>query len=475
MCGVAAAIGIDDAAVFATLFGAIRHRGPDESGIAESGAIRLGTHRLAIVGHDGDTVPLYASGSRVLAFNGEIYNHRELRREFADYPFQTGSDGEVLFPLLARHGLAGLRRLRGMFAFIHANMDTGEFIAARDPFGIKPLYFAPLDGGVAFASELKSFAALPCIPQFVPPGHFVTRDKVERWYQVPGRFWRPRHRPLRQLLEQAVASHLPESGPCGVFLSGGLDSSIIAALAARIRPDIVAYTVVFPGSEDEGPAAEMAQHLGIRHVVVRESGKTALAPVIGALENYNSIMVRNGVPLYLLSQAVEPGCKVILGGDGSDELFAGYDYLDGLPRRHWQAAMDYGLNNLHRTELQRVDRMTMAHGIELRVPFLDLDVAEAAIDLPLSHKIGLLNGRPMTKWALREAVTDLLPPAICWRQKTPLADGSGFSRTLPDNLSELWRAHFPNADTQAPIWSDAGLYTKFRGNYGRPLLQLFRG
>ena len=272
MCGIAAAIGIANASIFASLFGALGHRGPDQSGIVEAGDIRIGMHRLSIVGAERIGLPLGDDTGRLrLVFNGEIYNHRDLRRAFADYPFQTETDAEVLFPLLAREGKAGLKRLRGMFAFVLVDLDSGDFLAARDPFGIKPLYVAAIDGGLAFASELKGFAAIGARPEFVPPGHCLGPDGLQRWYRVPGRFWRPRPPPLRHVLERAVASHLPPSGPCGVFLSGGLDSSLVAALAARHRPDIVAYSVVLPGSPDEGPAAAVASHLGLRHKVVHAS------------------------------------------------------------------------------------------------------------------------------------------------------------------------------------------------------------
>ncbi|MBF0175905.1 MAG: asparagine synthetase B [Magnetococcales bacterium] len=498
MCGIAATIGIRDADTFTTLFGALGHRGPDESGSAEGEGIHIGMHRLAIVGRVGDPLPLCGQGRWVLAFNGEIYNHQALRREFADYPFRTRSDGEVIFPLLARDGLAGLQRLRGMYAFILADLAGGDWVAVRDPYGIKPLYHARLAGGVALASELKAFASFSCQPQFLPPGHFLTARGGARWYRFPGRFPTWRRPSLRQLLEQAVASHLPESDPCGVFLSGGLDSSVIAALAARIRPDIVAYSVVLPGSPDEVPAAEVAAHLGIRHQVLRvteEKVRTVLPDVIAALESFNPTMVRNAIPLYLLSQVASQACKVVLGGDGADELFAGYDYLARLPPREWPQAMEYGFNNLHRTELQRVDRVTMAHGLELRVPFLDQAVAERALNLPMEARLRRHRGEWVSKWVLREAAAGLLPPAIQWRQKLPLVEGSGvagfdLARMQPAGGGDAagwggddpesraffpwWRTCFPLANPNQAIWSDAGRYHDFTGYHGEPLLALFR-
>jgi asparagine synthase (glutamine-hydrolysing) len=481
MCGIAAAIGVRDPTVFHTLFEALAHRGPDDRGVAEVGDIRIGTHRLSIVGGDGVTLPLQSADQRyLLAFNGEIYNHRELRRQFDDYPWRTTTDGEVVFPILAAEGLKGLDRLRGMFAFVLVEVATGRFLAVRDPLGIKPLYYARLDGGVVFASELKSLAGLPCIPNFLPPGHVLDQDGLKRWYRVPGRFFRPRRPPLTQLLEQAVQSHLPESGPCGVFLSGGVDSSLVAALAARLRPDIVAYTVVLPGSADEEPAAEVARYLGIRHKVLRateEEAQSIVGETVAALESHNPVMVRNAVPLYLLSRFVGTDCKVVLGGDGADELFAGYDYLATLPRRNWQAAIDIGINNLHRTELQRVDRMTMAHGIELRVPFLDRAVVEADVDLPLSHKAGRHDGRPVNKLALRQAAAGLLPDRLRWRQKQPMVEGSGFARLRlePGDLFRYWRQRFASVDLNRPIWADAARYGDFQCRHGWPLLELFRG
>lgn len=482
MCGIAATIGIGDPTVFDTMFGALGHRGPDQSGTVATGEVRIGTHRLSIVGEDRVPLPLRGGDGRfLLAFNGEIYNHREIRGAFPGYDFRTATDGEVIFAVLESEGLAGLRRLRGMFAFVVVDVKTGWFLAARDPFGIKPLYYSRMNGGIAFASELKALAGLSCVPHFVPPGHAITSHGLSRHYHVPGGFWRRSRPPLRTVLEQAVASHMPERGPVGVFLSGGLDSSVIAALAARKRPDIVAYSVVLPGSPDEEPAAEVAAHLGIRHKVLRVStdeARAAVAPAIGFLESFNPVMVRNAVPLFLLAKSVESGCKVVLGGDGSDEIFAGYDYLQSLPRRDWPRAMDYGFSNLHRTELQRVDRMTMAHGIELRVPFLDRAVAEAALDMPLSRKVGYRDGGLVTKLALREAVADLLPPSIRWRRKLPLTEGSGFAGLDiggEDVFFDLWRARYPDARPDVAIWSDAGRYHGFKEDHGKPLLDLFRG
>ncbi|MBF0311035.1 MAG: asparagine synthetase B [Magnetococcales bacterium] len=491
MCGIAATIGIPDPVVFERLFTPLAHRGPDGHGMAERGNLRLGSHRLAIVG-DSHPLPLQDGKGRVLAFNGEIYNHRELRREFEGYPFRTGSDGEVLFPLLARDGWQGLRRLRGMFAFVLADFETGAFLAARDPYGIKPLYYARSRGGFAFASELKSFAAFGDAVQFLPPGHLISPEGLRRWYRLPGRFPKPSRPPLREILQQAVACHLPQTGPCGVFLSGGLDSSLVAALAARVRPDLVAYSVILPGSPDEAPAAEVAARLGLRHVVVRatvEEIKAILPTVVAALESYHPVMVRNAVPLYLLSREARKECKVVLGGDGADELFAGYDYLDTLPPRAWPQAMDYGFNNLHRTELHRVDRMTMAHGLEMRVPFLDCTVAEAALDLSLADKVRTHRGQRLVKWALREAAEGLLPEEIRWRRKIPLVEGSGFSgirlnngvspgtkeeESLAKAFFPLWRAAFPQVDLDAPCWRDAGSYHPFKGDHGQPILALFR-
>lgn len=501
MCGIAATIDIDDSTLFTRLFSALRHRGPDESNSVCSGRVRLGCHRLAIVDPDGGRQPITSSdGRRVLVFNGEIYNHRSLRDEFCGYDFRTQTDGEVIFPLVERDGPGGLIRLRGMFAFVLVDLATGDFLAARDPFGIKPLYVLDTHGGLAFASEMKSFAGLPGRLRFVPPGHYVTPSGLGRYYRVPARRWRRRRAPLSQLLEDAVRWHVPSEGPCGVLLSGGLDSSVVAVMAARVRPDITAYTIVLPGAPDEVPASEIAAHLGIRHVVVRATAGealAALAPAIAHLESFHPVMVRNALPLYLIARRAAHDTKVLLGGDGADELFAGYSYLASLPRRFWPLTIEAGINNLHRTELQRADRMTMAHGVELRVPFLDVPLAEAAIDLPLSEKVRVVNGRRVTKWALRAAVTDLLPWAICWREKTTFGDGSGFSAlasgapsaagvgeargagwALPDSETtayfRLWRARLPDVRAEVPIWADAGRYGGFDEEYGHPLLGLFR-
>ena len=485
MCGIAATVGIGDPGVFGRLFGAIRHRGPDQSGTLEVGRARLGCHRLAIVDPEGGQQPLVSpDGRRLLVFNGEIYNHQALRHEFFGYGYRSESDGEVLFPLLERQGPAGLRRLRGMFAFVLYDQVTGETLAARDSFGIKPLYFAEMAGGLAFASEMKAFLGFGDRLRFVPPGHYLLNGRLGRYYCPPRRGWVRRRANVRVLLEEAVVSHVPPEGPCGVLLSGGLDSSAVAALAARVRPDLTAYTVALPGAPDTERAEEVAAHLGVRHEVLRpseEEARAALAPTIWSLESLHPVMVRNALPLYLVARRVRQDAKVLLGGDGADELFAGYDYLTTLERRLWPAALENGVNNLHRTELQRADRTTMANAVELRVPFLDAPLAEAALDLPLDAKVRVMDGRRVAKWALRAAVADLLPPSIVWREKTPFADGNGFSR-LPldggrpdeETLEEMWRSAYGDVRSAAPIWADAGRYAGFQEQHGEPLLGLFR-
>ncbi|MBM3221190.1 MAG: asparagine synthetase B [Candidatus Rokubacteria bacterium] len=492
MCGIAATTGIADAAVFDALFAPLRHRGPDGSHRLEDRGVRLGCHRLAIVDPVGGRQPLMSADGRwVLVFNGEIYNHRALREQFRRYAFRTETDGEVLFPLIAEAGPQGLSRARGMFAFVLVDLASGGFIAARDPLGIKPLYVMTLGDGYAFASEMKAFAGLDGPLRFVPPGHYLTRHGLRRYYRPPPR--RRRHAPLRRLLEEAVRTHLPPHGPCGVLLSGGVDSSAVAAIAARLRPDVTAYTIALEGAPDSGAAAEVAAHLGIRHVLIKATAREAreaIAATIWHLENHHPWMVRNALPLFLLSRYARAETKVVLGGDGADELFGGYDYLAALAPRAWPQALEAGINDLHRTELQRVDRATMAHGVELRVPFLDLPVVEHAIDVPVSAKIRRSGDRRVTKWALRTAVADLLPPSICWREKTPFATGSGFA-ALPlftDGVEEdgvdaprdaeacrqLWEARFSRRAATDRIWADAARFTDFSERYGTPLLDLFR-
>ena len=481
MCGIAATVDVDEAAVFARLFAPLRHRGPDESRAIDAGRARLGCHRLAIVDAAGGRQPLPSSdGRRLLVFNGEIYNHRALRDEFRGYRFRTETDGEVIFPVVAAEGPQGLRRLRGMFAFVLVDLASGDFLAARDPLGIKPLYVLPVGDGHAFASEMKAFAGLDGPLRFLPPGHYLTARGLGRYYRAPARRWRIERPSLRRVLEEAVRTHLPEAGPCGVLLSGGVDSSAVAALAARIRPDLTAYTIGLRGAPDTGAAAEVAAYLGLRHVVLEVSedeARAALAPAVWHLENHHPAMVRNALPLYLLSRRVSEDTKVVLGGDGADELFAGYDYLASLAPRAWPEALEAGINELHRTELQRVDRMTMAHGVELRVPFLDLPVVEHAIDLPGSAKIRTVRGRRIAKWALRAAVADLLPASVCWRDKAPFAAGSGFAGLAlgdAETCRRLWSEQFPHARDADGIWTDADRFTGFDEHHGQPLLALFR-
>ncbi len=499
MCAIAATLDLKNHTIFSQVFSLLKHRGPDESAIVDEGWVQLGCHRLAIVDPDGGAQPLRSADNRwLLVFNGEIYNFHLLREKFSNYPFRTQTDGEILFPLIEREGPAGLNQLRGMFTFVLVNLTTREFLAARDPFGIKPLYFLRIDAGLTIASELKSFASLAGRPRFVPPGHFITRKGLERYYRIPSRKWFPRLLPVRQILQEAIERHVPSNGPYGVLLSGGLDSSIVAALATRFNPNLTAYTVSMPGAVDEIAASELAKELKIHHTVLhvsRDEVVAALPMVIRHLESFNPVMVRNAVPLYLLAQKARNDVKVLLSGDGADELFAGYDYLSSLPQRFWPEAIESGFNNLHRTELQRVDRMTMAHGVELRVPFLDTRLVETAINLPISEKIRRVKGRQISKWVLRQAVADLLPPEICWRDKVPFAEGSGVGEFTWDrqvdrtsnlisgwecsddetlNYLKLWKKQFPEVSADIPIWADAARYTNFVEEYGHSLLGLFR-
>ena len=448
MCGITTYIGRRSGSVAGKIDGIterLQHRGPDDSGLLHSGSAVLAHRRLSIIDVEGGKQPLRnENGDLALVCNGEIYNHENLRRELREpHCFSTQSDSEVILHLYEELGPECVNKLDGMFAFVIS--DGEQVFAARDPLGIKPLYMGrDTDGGLWFASELKALTPVCANIEEVPPGFAYTGGALQRWFEPP---WRePPDQStmvdpsvIRKRLESAVAKRLMSDVPVGVFLSGGLDSSIIAALVRRHVDELHSFSVGLEGSPDILAARAVAEHLGTRHhEYVYTSGEAIgmLEIAISHLESYDPALLRSAVPCYFVSKIASDYVKVVLTGEGSDEAFAGYLYFGSVndPASLHRECVRL-LTSLHNMNLQRVDRMTMAHSIEGRVPFLDIDFLDAVMAIDPGEKLHRPD-RP-EKWLLRDTVTDLLPEPILWRTKQEFAQGCGSEWTLREHCEEV--------------------------------------
>ncbi|MFC4819738.1 asparagine synthase B [Dokdonella ginsengisoli] len=432
----------------------LRHRGPDWSGVHADDRAVLAHERLAIVDVNNGAQPLLSSdGDQVLAVNGEIYNHRELRARLASgYPFRTDSDCEVILPLYRAQGPEFLNELKGMFAFALWDRAAGDWLIARDPIGIVPLYTGrDADGRLYVSSELKGLQEVCVSVEEFPPGSYQTRTMAApaKYYQPDWReFDAVEHGPadagaLRGALERAVHSHLMTDVPYGVLLSGGLDSSLIAAITARFAarriedddrteawwPRLHTFSIGLAGSPDLAAARTVAEHLGTAHhefhFTVQE-GLDALSDVVHHIETYDVTTIRASTPMYLLARRIRAmGIKMVLSGEGADEIFGGYLYFHMAPNdREFHEELVRKLDALHSYDCLRANKSTLAWGVEARVPFLDRDFLDAAMRTAPSAKRPV-DGR-IEKHILREAGRGLLPDAILWRQKEQFSDGVGY-------------------------------------------------
>ncbi len=437
-----------------------RHRGPDWSGVWESDTALLVHERLAIVDPAGGAQPILDStGTRALAVNGEIYNHRPLRVELADYPFRTGSDCEVILPLVLERGPDAVRALNGIFAFVLHDAGNGRTVVARDPIGVIPLYWGvDASGRTWVASELKALVDVCANVREFPPGHWwdsaVSGEPV-RYHEPSWRSYdavrgsRADPAALRAGLENAVRRQLMGDVPYGVLLSGGLDSSIIAALAAlhaRKRvddderseawyPRLHSFAIGLEGSPDLAAAQVAADHLGTVHhgfTYTLEEGMDAVPEVIRHLETCDVTTVRAATPMYLLARRIKAmGIKMVLSGEGSDEIFGGYLYFHKAPDAEaFHDETVRKLDKLHLFDCLRANKAMAAWGVEARVPFLDLRFVDLAMGIDAADKMcgtDPATGEPrIEKRILREAFADLLPDQIAWRQKEQFSDGVGY-------------------------------------------------
>ena len=431
-----------------------RHRGPDWSGVhVDDGAI-LVHERLAIVDPAGGSQPLRsADGALVLAVNGEIYNHRELEHALAmPYEFLTGSDCEVINALYREEGAAGIAKLNGIFAFALWDRAAQCYVIARDPIGVCPLYWGHDREGRRFvASEMKALVGVCADISTFPPGHFFDSSSGElvRYHDKP---WREHActqgvtiapEALRAAFESAVHRQLMTDVPYGVLLSGGLDSSLVAACAARFArhrveeddrseawwPRLHSFAIGLHGSPDLAAAEIAAKALGTVHhgfEYTFEEGLDALPEVIRHIESHDVTSIRASTPMYLLARRIKAmGVKMVLSGEGADEIFGGYLYFHKAPdARQFHEETVRKLDALHLYDCLRANKSMMAWGVEARVPFLDLEFLDVAMSIDASAKMAG-NGR-IEKAILREAFVGALPDEILWRQKEQFSDGVGY-------------------------------------------------
>ena len=450
MCGIAGIWGNIDDSTLTNMIHLQRHRGPDGRGtFVNPGHGALGHTRLAIMDPGGGQQPIHNEDrSATLVANGMIYNHPQLRGRLGQaHNFTSGSDSETILHVFEEQGLATPGLLDGMFAFAIA---TGErLFLARDYIGIKPLYYAhPENSGkpMYFASELKALAPLGMTVQEFPPGTcYDSETGFHTYYVVPDRA--PMDLALaqhvgrvREAVEAAVEKRLLSDVPLGAFLSGGLDSSIIAAVAAQRMPKLHTFSVGIEGSRDLAAARRVSQHIGsIHHEYIYSASEVveALPEIVYYLESFDRDLVRSAIPTWFCARLAAQEVKVILTGEGADELFAGYKYhKDIRDPQVLRTELRRSITRMHNINLQRVDRMTMRHGIEARVPFLDRDVIELGSTVPTEWKLRDVNGVPVEKWILRKAFEDLLPSEIVWRDKEQFDEGSGMVDLLPQLIGE---------------------------------------
>ena len=454
-----------------------RHRGPDWSGVhAEANAL-LVHERLAIVDPAGGAQPIHsADGELALAVNGEIYNHRELERRLAKpYGFQTGSDCEVINALYRDGEASGtwLGRLNGIFAFALWDAQAKRVLIARDHMGICPLYWGhDADGRLWVASEMKSLVRICDDVAAFPPGHVYdsATGELTHWYK---RAWRDYDAvqgvaadkaELREAFERAVHRQLMSDVPYGVLLSGGLDSSLVAACAAKFArkrvedddkgeawwPRLHSFAIGLEGSPDLAAAQIAADALGTVHHGFTYSfaeGLDALPEVIRHIETYDVTTIRASTPMFLLARRIKAmGVKMVLSGEGSDELFGGYLYFHKAPNaREFHEELVRKLDALHSFDCLRANKSMMAWGVEPRVPFLDVEFMDVAMRMDAKHKMS--GGGKIEKSILREAFEGYLPQEILWRQKEQFSDGVGYGWI--DGLKAHAEANVSDADFTA--------------------------
>lgn len=433
----------------------IRHRGPDWSGIYVGGSAILAHERLSIVDPESGGQPLYTPDRKqVLAVNGEIYNHREIRAQYAGkYDFQTGSDCEVILALYREKGIHFLEDLNGIFAFALYDEEKDQFLIARDPIGVIPLYIGKdSEGRIYFGSELKALEGF--CDEYEPflPGHYFWSEEGEmkRWYT---RQWEDYEnvkdnpaevKDIHDALEDAVQRQLMSDVPYGVLLSGGLDSSVISAVAKKYAakriesdnqsdawwPQLHSFAVGLKDAPDLKKAREVADFIGTVHHEIHytvQEGLDAIRDVIYFIETYDVTTVRASTPMYLLARVIKSmGIKMVLSGEGADEVFGGYLYFHKAPdAKAFHEETLRKLSKLYMYDCLRANKSLSAWGVEGRVPFLDKEFLDVAMSINPAAKMA--PGKVIEKKIVREAFADMLPESVAWRQKEQFSDGVGYN------------------------------------------------
>jgi len=445
----------------------VRHRGPDWSGIYSNDKAILTHERLAIVDPASGKQPLYSEdGKLILAANGEIYNHRELRKQFeGKYNFQTQSDCEVILALYKEKGSGFLDEMNGIFGFAIYDSEKDEYFIARDHMGIIPLYIGWDQNGTFYvASELKALEGVCTKIELFPPGHYLSSKDGEfvKWYI---RDWTDYDAvkdnttsidELRKALEDAVHRQLMSDVPYGVLLSGGLDSSVTSAIAKKYAqkriesddttdawwPQLHSFSVGLEGSPDLAASRKVADHIGTIHHEIKftiQEGLDAIKDVIYQLETYDITTIRASTPMYLMARVIKSmGIKMVLSGEGADELFGGYLYFHKAPNaKEFHEETVRKLSKLHMYDCLRANKSLAAWGIEGRVPFLDKEFIDVAMRINPQDK--MITPERMEKWVIRKAFEDYIPESVAWRQKEQFSDGVGYSwiDTLKKMVGEI--------------------------------------
>ena len=441
----------------------IRHRGPDWSGIFDNKKAIMAHERLAIVDPASGKQPLFSPDKQlVLAANGEIYNHRDLRSSLeSEYEFQTQSDCEIILALYKEKGVDFVDDLNGIFGFAIYDVAQDSYFIARDHMGIIPLYIGWDQNGTFYvASELKALESTCTKIELFPPGHYLYSKNGEfvRWYN---RDWKDYYavkdnetsiQKIKDALEAAVHRQLMSDVPYGVLLSGGLDSSVTSAIAKKYAqkrvesgdttdawwPQLHSFSVGLEGSPDLAAAQKVADHIGTVHHEIKftiQEGLDAIKDVVYNLETYDTTTIRASTPMYLMARVIKSmGIKMVLSGEGADELFGGYLYFHKAPNdKEFHQETVRKLDKLHMYDCLRANKSLAAWGIEGRVPFLDKEFMDVAMSINPKDK--MINGERMEKWVVRKAFEDMLPESVAWRQKEQFSDGVGYSWI--DTLKEL--------------------------------------
>ncbi len=450
----------------------VRHRGPDWSGIYSNNKAVLAHERLAIVDPTSGKQPIISDdGLKVIAVNGEIYNHIDLKEKYTpDYNFKTESDCEVILALYQEKGVNFLNDLNGIFAFALYDSSNDKYLIARDHMGIIPLYIGWDKQNIFYvSSELKSLEGVCNKIELFPPGHYLDSidGKLTKWYDPNWTLFdsvkdsETKIKLIHDSLSAAVKRQLMSDVPYGVLLSGGLDSSITSALAKKFAskriesndqqdawwPQLHSFSVGLEGAPDLKAAKIVADHIGTVHHEINftvQEGIDAITDVIYHLETYDVTTVRASTPMYLMARAIKSlGIKMVLSGEGADELFGGYLYFHKAPNsKEFHEETVRKLDKLHQYDCLRANKSLAAWGIEGRVPFLDKEFIDVAMGINPEDKM-IKNGR-IEKWVLREAFKDYLPESVLWRQKEQFSDGVGYSWI--DSLKELVSKEVSDSD-----------------------------